>query len=172
MLLRELLCHLRTRPLGASSFQGSSTDLGWGRVFGGQVVAQGLDAAWQTIPDPRPVHSIQCSFLRPGSVCAPITYRVAAPLDGSTVAVRSVVAEQNGKTIALLNASFMVRAVDGQPDHQAVAPPAGVPPPEASVWAALAAGGMAASDPQLTMRRRCRCYTYSFGLNPPPLSRQ
>ncbi len=45
-------------------------------VFGGQVLAQALHAAYQTIPKERFVHSLHSYFLLPGDLSLPITYKV------------------------------------------------------------------------------------------------
>ena len=44
-LLTELLGHLNLERIEENLFRGQSQDLGWGRVFGGQILAQALSAA-------------------------------------------------------------------------------------------------------------------------------
>ena len=49
-----LLCrHLVARRVGETRFIAESVDLGWGRVYGGQTMAQSLSAADQTVRAPR-----------------------------------------------------------------------------------------------------------------------
>ncbi|MEZ4322996.1 MAG: acyl-CoA thioesterase II [Myxococcota bacterium] len=125
-VLAELLELLRLERIEANLFRGQSQDLGWGRVFGGQVVGQALSAAAQTVPDERPVHSAHAYFLRPGDARKPIAYMVDPIRDGQSFTTRRVVAIQNGKAILNLAASFQV--VEGGLDHQDEAPE--VTPPE------------------------------------------
>jgi len=40
--LQRLLDILDLTPLGEDNFDGQSQDLGWGAIFGGQVLGQGL----------------------------------------------------------------------------------------------------------------------------------
>ncbi len=51
-VLRELISVLKLEAIEENFFRGESQDLGWGRIFGGQVVGQALSAAEQTVPDP------------------------------------------------------------------------------------------------------------------------
>src|ERR1700755_2537859 len=87
-------------------FRGQSQDLGWGTVFGGQVLGQALSAAVQTVPAERHVHSLHSYFLRPGDVTKPIVYDVDNIRDGSSFTTRRVVAIQGGKAIFNMAASF------------------------------------------------------------------
>jgi acyl-CoA thioesterase-2 len=103
--LKELLDLLRLEPLEADRFRGQSQDLGWGRVFGGQVIGQAMVAATNTI-EGRPVHSMHAYFLRPGDVEHPIDYVVERVRDGGSFSVRRVVAHQLGKPIFEMSASF------------------------------------------------------------------
>ena len=64
------------------TFIGSNYRPPWGRVFGGQVLAQALVAAIRTIPEDRPVHSLHAYFLRPGDPDVPIEYAVERLRDG------------------------------------------------------------------------------------------
>jgi acyl-CoA thioesterase-2 len=88
---------------------------GWGqrtapfRVFGGEVAGQALIAAGRTVPGDRGVHSLHSYFLRPGDPSAPILYRVERVRDGGSFTTRRTVAEQHGKAIFILAASFHVR---------------------------------------------------------------
>jgi acyl-CoA thioesterase-2 len=126
-VLTELIEILRLERIEENIFRGQSQDLGWGRVFGGQVVGQALSAAEQTVPEGRAVHSLHGYFLRPGDAKKPIVYTVDPIRDGSSFTTRRVVAVQNGEAIFSLSASFQI----DEPglDHQSDAMPE-VPPPE------------------------------------------
>ena len=115
-VLGELLEILRLERIEENLFRGQSQDLGWGRVFGGQVVGQALSAAEQTVPPGRVVHSIHGYFLRPGDAKRPVVYTVDPIRDGSSFTTRRVVAVQGGKPIFNLAASFQI-AEEGF-DHQ------------------------------------------------------
>ncbi len=125
-VLAELVELLSLERIEENLFRGQSQDLGWGQVFGGQVLGQALSAATQTVPVDRAVHSLQAYFLRPGAVDTPIVYDVDRSRDGQSFATRHVVAIQKGKPIFHLSASFHVEE-EGF-DHAAAMPP--VPPPE------------------------------------------
>ncbi len=107
-VLNDLLSLLALEPLGPGRFRGQSQDLGFGAVFGGQVMGQALSAAQQTLDEPRGVHSLHCYFLRPGDVRFPILYEVEHIRDGKTVSTRRVAAFQHDKPIFYLTASFQV----------------------------------------------------------------
>ncbi len=104
--LNELVKLLELERLEHNLFRGQSQDLGWGVVFGGQVLGQALSAAVQTVPRDRPAHSLHAQFLRPGDVSKPIIYDVDRIRDGSSFTTRRVVAIQNGHAIFHLSASF------------------------------------------------------------------
>jgi acyl-CoA thioesterase-2 len=104
--LEQLVSLLALEKLEENLFRGQSQDLGWGRVFGGQVLGQALSAAVQTVPEERQVHSLQAYFLRPGDVKRPILYTVDRIRDGGSFTTRRVVAVQNGAPIFNLAASF------------------------------------------------------------------
>lgn len=125
-VLDELVSLLAPERLEENLFRAQSQDLGWGIVFGGQVLGQALAAAAQTVPAERHAHSLHAYFLRPGDVSRPIVYDVDRIRDGGSFTTRRVVAIQHGKAIFNLDASFQ------QPEegfsHQHSMPAA--PPPE------------------------------------------
>lgn len=90
----------------ADLFTGAPQNGGVGRVFGGQVVAQGLQAAQASAPEGMEAHSLHAYFLRGGEEGPPIDYSVARDLDGRSFANRRIVASQNGTAILTLTASF------------------------------------------------------------------
>ncbi len=97
------------------------------RAFGGQVAAQALVAAGNTVEDAqRVVHSLHGYFLRPGRTGDKIVYLVDRPRDGRSFSTRRVEAVQYGETIFTMSASFAVH--DRGPEHQFDMPDA--PPPE------------------------------------------
>ncbi|MET0341454.1 MAG: acyl-CoA thioesterase II [Polyangiales bacterium] len=105
-ILDELVELLALERIEEDLFRGQSQDLGWGTVFGGQVLGQALSAAVQTVPEDRHAHSLHAYFLRPGDVSRPVIYTVDRIRDGSSFTTRRVVATQAGKPIFNLAASF------------------------------------------------------------------
>lgn len=105
-ILDELVTLLALERIEENLFRGQSQDLGWGTVFGGQVLGQALSAAVQTVPNDRHAHSLHAYFLRPGDVSKPIVYDVDRIRDGSSFTTRRVVAIQSGHAIFNLAASF------------------------------------------------------------------
>lgn len=109
MTVLQRLCDLLTlERIEEDLYRGQSQDLGWGTVFGGQVLGQALAAAVKTVSTERLVHSLHSYFLRPGRVDMPIVYEVDRIRDGKSFTTRRVVAIQNGKPIFNLSASFQI----------------------------------------------------------------
>ncbi len=106
--VRELLEQLDVEETRDGVFLGASQDLGWGRVYGGQVLAQALAAAERTVDSSRLAHSLHGYFLRPGDPRMPIEYLVEQTRDGRSFTTRRVRAEQDGKPIFFMAASFQV----------------------------------------------------------------
>jgi len=122
----QLLHLLDLEPLEVNIYRGLNRDIGTGRVFGGQVLAQALVAARRTVDEPREAHSLHGYFILPGDLGAPIVYFVDRLRDGSSFSTRQVTAIQHGRAIFNLSASFQ-RAESGY-EHQTPMPE--VPPPE------------------------------------------
>jgi len=125
-VLEELLNLLKLEKIEENIFRGQSQDLGFGSVFGGQVLGQALSVAYQTSPAGRVAHSLHSYFLRSGDAFKPIVYNVDCIRDGKSFTTRRVVAVQRGRAIFNLAASFQV--VEEGFDHQAQVPD--VPGPE------------------------------------------
>lgn len=114
-------------------FLGVSQRTPYGRVFGGQVVAQALIAAGRTVldqdtsggADERRLHSLHGYFLRPGDATQPIRFEVERLRDGRSFSARRVHAVQYGKPILSMIFSFQVPA-EGM-DHRADMPPVPMP---------------------------------------------
>jgi acyl-CoA thioesterase-2 len=123
----SLLATLDLEPLEHNLFRGHSPQVGWQRVFGGQVIAQALSAATRTVPAERPAHSLHGYFLRPGDPEVPIIFEVDRIRDGKSFTTRRVVAIQHGHAIFSMSVSYHVEETGL--DHQTDAPQA--PPPEA-----------------------------------------
>jgi acyl-CoA thioesterase-2 len=126
-----LLSTLRLTDTGARTnediFTGPSQWMPLGRVFGGQVLAQSITAATQTVPDDRTIHSMHGYFLRPGDVQHPITFAVDRIHDGRSFSARRTQAFQHGEPILSLIASFQTHAEGVQ--HQ-MEMPHDLPDPE------------------------------------------
>lgn len=121
----ELLSTLDLERLEHNLYRGRSPQVGWQRVFGGQVIGQALVAAQRTVDADRYVHSLHAYFMRPGDPAVPIIYEVDRIRDGSSFTTRRVVAIQHGKAIFSLSASFQIDegGFDHQFDMPAVTPP-------------------------------------------------
>ena len=81
-------------------------NVGWGRVFGGQVMAQTLIAAYKTIDVEHYAHSFHSYFLRPGDMKKPIIFTVDRIRNGKSFSTRNVKALQDGEAIFSCSISF------------------------------------------------------------------
>jgi acyl-CoA thioesterase-2 len=96
------------------------------RVFGGQVLAQSLNAAIRTVDTLRRAHSMHAYFLRPGNPAKQIVYEVDPIRDGRSFTTRRVVAKQDG--VAIFNTSVSFHKEEQGLAHQFERPQ--VTPPE------------------------------------------
>ncbi len=117
---------LDLETLELNLFRGRSPQVGWQRVFGGQVVGQALVAAMRTVEEEKPIHSLHGYFMRPGDPSVPIIYEVERDRDGRSFTTRRVVAIQHGKPIFTMGASF--HSIEEGFDHQITMPD--ILPPE------------------------------------------
>jgi acyl-CoA thioesterase-2 len=107
--IEELLGILDLEYLEQNLFRGRSPQVGWQRVFGGQVIGQALVAACRTVDvAARQPHSLHAYFLLPGDPKVPIIYEVDRIRDGRSFTTRRVKAIQHGQAIFSMSASFHV----------------------------------------------------------------
>lgn len=111
-------------------FRGQNRDIGTKYVFGGQILAQALAAAQNTIENSRIAHSLHAYFLRTGNIQQPIIYNVERTRDGKSFSLRRVTAIQHGQVIFFCTASFQERedGAEHQTNMPAVSPPEDIAP--------------------------------------------
>ena len=124
--LEKLLNYLEVEAIDKYLFIGRSPKKP-ARIFGGQVLAQSLNAAIRTVPEDRVAHSMHGYFMRPGDPLKQIVYEVDPIRDGRSFTTRRVVAKQDGRAIFSTAVSFQL--VEEGLTHQSTMPD--VPPPEA-----------------------------------------
>ena len=125
-LVAGLVALLDVEELDTDLYRGMKLPGGRGRVFGGQVIGQALQAAQRSV-EGKDAHSLHAYFMRAGDDALPIVYRVVRDFDGRSFATRRVIATQNGQPILNMAASFQL--AEGGMHHQD-AFPADIPPPE------------------------------------------
>lgn len=103
---KELIDLLDLKEIDSHSFSGQSVSIGSKIVFGGQVLAQAVNAAYRTVPNNRFLHSLHSYFLEAGDLSLPIQYHVQEMRNGGSFCTRRVTANQENKTIFILAASF------------------------------------------------------------------
>lgn len=106
---QALINLLQVEQIEHNIFRGQNSHMGSPAVFGGQVLAQALNAATRTVAKERLVHSLHAYFILPGDLSKPIIYEVDRIRDGRSFATRRVVAIQHGKAIFNLAASFQLK---------------------------------------------------------------
>lgn len=129
-VVNELIDLLKLERVSQTEFIGHSKDLGFPKVFGGQVIAQALSAATQAFSpelSTRLPHSLHAYFLRPGDANHPIKYEVETIRDGKSFSVKRVIASQFDKQILAVSVSFQERE-EGGINHQDAMP--NVPAPD------------------------------------------
>lgn len=105
----ELAALIGLERIEDNLFKGQTYKTFWGRVYGGQVLAQALHAANLTVPEDRVVHSMHGYFILPGDTSLPIIYEVDRIRDGGSFTTRRVKAIQKGRAIFNMSASFQIR---------------------------------------------------------------
>jgi len=123
--LRETL---KLEQLEVNLFRGFSPAPDAGRIYGGQVIAQSLLAAYATV-EGRVCHSLHCYFIRPGDPKIPIIFEVDRSRDGHSFTTRRVIAVQHGRQIFNLAASFQTpeTGFEHQVDMPQTVGPEGLP---------------------------------------------
>jgi acyl-CoA thioesterase-2 len=121
----ELAATLTLEAIEVNLFRGHTPKEERFRIFGGQVIAQALIAAYKTV-EGRICHSLQSYFIRPGDPTLPVLYQVERSRDGKSFTTRRVIAIQKGEQIFNMACSFQVP--ESGLDHQSTMPAA--PPPE------------------------------------------
>ena len=89
--LRSLLSLEQVKP---DAYLGAGPVLGWGRIYGGQVIAQALRAAGLTVDERLRPQSLHAYFVRAGDEHLPVLYEVERVRDSGSFATRQVVAYQ------------------------------------------------------------------------------
>ncbi|MEN3929576.1 acyl-CoA thioesterase II [Microvirga sp. W0021] len=123
----ELLSILKLEQLELNLYRGQSPQVGWQRVFGGQVVSQSLVAATHTVNSQFHVHSLHGNFILPGDPTIPIIYEVERLRDGHSFITRRITAIQHGQAIFSMSASYQ-KEEQGY-EHQ-LPMPTGIPTPD------------------------------------------
>ncbi len=121
---------------GPDTWVGLSADYRWGRIYGGQVVAQALSAALRTVDDEFRPHSLHAYFIRGGDPHEPVRYEVDRLRNGRSFCTRAVVARQSGGAILHLSCSFQVEEHDAevQTARMPIAPDPDEVRPQADDW--------------------------------------
>lgn len=113
---------------GPDTFVGQSGPFPWGRIYGGQVIAQALWAAAATVEPDHVVHSLHGYFILGGKIEEPVRFEVDRLRNGRSFSTRRVVARQSDGAILNMSSSFHRREPDA--DVQTVPFPQDVPEPE------------------------------------------
>ena len=107
-LTQQLVTLLDVEELDTDLYRGPRQPGGVGRVFGGQVIGQALQAAQRSVDGDKGAHSLHAYFMRAGDEDLPILYRVVRDFEGKSFATRRVIALQKGQPILSMSASFQV----------------------------------------------------------------
>jgi acyl-CoA thioesterase-2 len=112
--MSNLIHHVDVKPLDNNLpannvigvYVGHSVDLGWGRVYGGQTMAQGLAACQQLAGADRSIHHFGCHFLAAGDPSLDIRFEAEALSNGRSFSAVHVRALQRASPILAMTASL------------------------------------------------------------------
>jgi len=96
------------------------------RIYGGELAAQTLAAANETVPEDRVAHTLQCTYLAPGDPCHPLRLAVTRVRDGRSFSTRVVQVSNNDRLI--MSAQVGYHVPEAGLNHQIAMPD--VPLPE------------------------------------------
>lgn len=122
--LADLVACLSLEPGADGTVTGANLDIGYYRIFGGQILAQALVAAADASPG-KSVKSLHVLFPREGDTAQPLHYRVDRLQDGRTFGATQVTATQGDKVIAA--ATVSLHAAEGGLQRSDDPPPVGAP---------------------------------------------
>ncbi|HVW81577.1 MAG TPA: acyl-CoA thioesterase domain-containing protein [Mycobacteriales bacterium] len=105
--LANLIARLELRETASGRYDGDNLDLDYRRVFGGQILAQTIEALHRH-SDGKSLKSLWQQFPREGDVALPMTYEVTVHQAGRTFATLGVQASQQGKVVSVAAASLHV----------------------------------------------------------------
>lgn len=105
-LATDLRTLLDLHAVSPDAFLAPSAHTGWGRIYGGQAVAQALRAASLTVDPTQVPHSLHAYYVRQGDESAPVLYEVQRIRDGGSFSTRQVIASQERGALLNLIASF------------------------------------------------------------------
>jgi len=103
--------HVGVVQLADGVYAGKSADLGWGRVYGGQTMAQAVAAAQATAGPSREMHQFSSHFLKGGDPSTDIRFETSLLSSGRSFSVIHVRALQNDVAILSMTASFQTPEV-------------------------------------------------------------
>lgn len=103
--LANLLACMQLRETAADTYEGDNLDLDYRRVFGGQLLAQTVQALRGSAGE-KTLKSLTQRFPREGDVSMPITYQVDQRQVGRTFATMDVSLTQEGKLISTASATL------------------------------------------------------------------
>lgn len=126
--LSQLLDRLQLTQTDTHRFSGQNKDIGGGRVFGGQTMAQAVYAAYQTVPSNMRIHSLHNYFLSMGKADEPVEFVVTELRNGRSFSARDIKAMQGDSCILSMIASFQIDE-DGF-EHDISAMPTHYPKPD------------------------------------------
>lgn len=124
-----LLACLHLREVEPGVVEGDNLDIGYHRVFGGQILAQVLLAAAQASPE-KTVKSLHILFPREGDTAKPMRYRVDKLQDGRTFGTTQVTATQaseDGSSKVISAATVSLHAAEEGLHRSQAPPPVGAP---------------------------------------------
>jgi acyl-CoA thioesterase-2 len=123
--LDDLVALLVLEQRGPPRFASRALDSEHRRVYGGQLVAQALLAAGRAVAGDRDAHSLHAYFVKGGSPASSIEYAVEPIRESSAFSTCRVVAEQDGRVLLSLEASF--HAWEDGPEADESAPAVAAP---------------------------------------------
>jgi acyl-CoA thioesterase-2 len=103
----ELVRHVDVQPRGdPGTFVGRSVDLGWGRVYGGQSMAQCVAACQYAAGPSRTLHRFDCTFLKGGDVNLDMEIETEEITSGRSFSAVHARMAQAGKPVLAMTASL------------------------------------------------------------------
>ena len=116
---------LQLEPLGNGRFRATNEADRFGRIFGGQLLAQALHAASATVEQHTP-HSLHAYFLQTGDSARPVEIAVDGVRDGRSMSTRQVTVAQGDRTLLTALASFHSNPTEPEASSELL----DVPPPD------------------------------------------